>query len=125
MLPSRVSEQLWTHESRDELVEVILDLGRQPVARLRSSVVTLSDELVTGGCLEGVMQELGEVGPDNRAGIEGTLHRISCIRNRSGAVVGLTCRVGKAVTGPVAMVRDLLHGTTSHPKFVSAACILP
>jgi len=59
--------------------------------------------------LEAAQQAVGEFGGDNRAGIEGTLHRISAIRSRKGMVVGLTCRVGRAVTGHVDMVRDLLN----------------
>ena len=59
--------------------------------------------------MEAAQQAVGEFGGDNRAGIEGTLHRISAIRSRKGMVVGLTCRVGRAVTGHVDMVRDLLN----------------
>ncbi len=53
---------------------------------------------------------LGDFGGDNRAGVEGTLHRISAIRNRKGSIVGLTCRVGRAVTGHIDMIRDVLDG---------------
>ena len=88
MLPSSISEQLWNHEYRSELMEIILDLGRLPVARFRSSVETLSDESITRACLDSILAELGEFGPDNRAGIEGTLHRISGIRNRHNDIVG-------------------------------------
>jgi len=44
---------------------------------------------------------------DNRAGIDATLHRISALRSRSGGVVGLTCRVGRAVSGAAALAADL------------------
>jgi stage III sporulation protein SpoIIIAA len=60
-----------------------------------------------------MVERLGKFGSDNRAGIERTLHRISAIRNRRGEVVGLTCRVGRAVFGTVAMVRDLLDSGES------------
>ena len=53
---------------------------------------------------------VGEFGGDNRAGVQGTLHRISALRNRKGKVVGLTCRVGRAVTGHMDMIRDMIEG---------------
>lgn len=59
--------------------------------------------------LEDAQELVGEFGADNRAGIEGTLHRISAIRNRKGFIVGLTCRVGRAVSGHIDMLYDLLH----------------
>ena len=49
----------------------------------------------------------GRFTSDNRAGIEGTLHRIAALRNRRGEVIGLTCRVGRAVTGIIEIVRDV------------------
>ena len=36
--------------------------------------------------------------------MERTLHRISAIRNRRGEVVGLTCRVGRAVYGTISII---------------------
>ncbi|XP_021593534.1 uncharacterized protein ycf45 isoform X2 [Manihot esculenta] len=92
-------------------MKVILDLGRLPEARylgefggqyLRSTEVSMEE-------LEYAQNAIGEFGDDNRAGIEGTLHRISAIRSRKGVIVGLTCRVGRAVGGHVDMVHDLLH----------------
>ena len=87
---------------------MILDLGRVPEARYPDHSLALGDRPVERQDLTAVLGRLGPFGGDNRAGIERTLHRISAIRNRSGAVVGLTCRVGRAVYGTVAMVRDLL-----------------
>ena len=56
---------------------------------------------------------VGEFGGDNRAGVQGTLHRISALRNRKGTVVGLTCRVGRAVTGHIDMIRDMIEGVAA------------
>ena len=93
-------------------LQVVLDLGRKPEARFQGKPgQTLIDRDVTRDDLELAMTKLGDFGGDNRAGIEGTLHRISAIRNRKGVVVGLTCRVGRAVTGHVDMIRDILDGT--------------
>ncbi|KAJ0232872.1 AAA domain-containing protein [Hirschfeldia incana] len=111
ILPRDLRHRLLNDPRRNQLVEVIMDLGRPPEARylgerggqfLRNIEVSM-EELVDA-------QELvGEFGADNRAGIEGTLHRISAIRNRKGFVVGLTCRVGRAVSGHIDMLYDLLH----------------
>lgn len=55
-------------------------------------------------------EALGDFGGDNRAGVPETLHRISAIRNRKGKIVGMTCRVGRAVLGHIDMIRDILDG---------------
>jgi len=100
-------------EARDQLLEVVLDLGRVPEARYPGRAVALGEEPINRLDLALVLEQLGAFGGDNRAGIERTLHRISAIRNRRGEVVGLTCRVGRAVFGTVAMVRDLLDAGQS------------
>ncbi|ESR55086.1 AAA domain-containing protein [Citrus sinensis] len=111
ILPSDLRDRLQNDSKRGQLLEVILDLGRLPEARylgefggkyLRSTEVSVEE-------LEYAQSAVGEFGGDNRAGIEGTLHRISAIRSRKGAIVGLTCRVGRAVSGHIDMVYDLLH----------------
>ena len=108
VLPHVVQQQLASAAAREELLEVVLDLGRLPEARYPGRAVALGELPIGRADLQGVLERLGPFGGDNRAGIECTLHRISAIRNRSGEVVGLTCRVGRAVFGTVAMVRDLL-----------------
>ena len=113
VLPDEVQQALATPQARDQLLEVVLDLGRVPEARYPALVMALGENPVTRADLEAVIGHLGSFGGDNRAGIERTLHRISAIRNRLGAVVGLTCRVGRAVFGTVAMVRDLLDSNQS------------
>ncbi len=108
VLPEAVREALAPTEAREQLLEVVLDLGRIPEARYPGRAVALGDDPMERSDLAAVVAQLGSFGGDNRAGIERTLHRISAIRNRSGDVVGLTCRVGRAVFGTVAMVRDLM-----------------
>ncbi len=108
MLPVAVRQALAPPEARDSLLEVVLDLGRVPEARYPGRAVALASQPVQRADLAAVVNQLGAFGGDNRAGIERTLHRISAIRNRTGEVVGLTCRVGRAVFGTVVMVRDLL-----------------
>jgi len=109
VLPPRVREALEKREDLSELLEVVLDLGRKPEARFPDKFVYLSDEPVTREDIDYVVERVGEFNRDNRAGIEGTLHRISCIRNRSGRIVGLTCRVGRAVFGTVNIIRDIVE----------------
>ena len=113
VLPAMVQHALAEPDSRDQLLEVVLDLGRVPEARYPGRAVTLGDTAIDRADLALVLERLGPFGGDNRAGIERTLHRISAIRNRGGEVVGLTCRVGRAVFGTVAMVRDLLDSGRS------------
>ncbi|WP_255142097.1 AAA family ATPase [Synechococcus sp. EJ6-Ellesmere] len=113
VLPERVGEALASPLSRDQLLEVVLDLGRSPEARYPGRAQLLDQRPIDRADLAAVVQRLGSFGGDNRAGIERTLHRISAIRNRGGEVVGLTCRVGRAVFGTVAMVRDLLDSGQS------------
>ena len=113
VLPDPVREALAPPEAREQLLEVVLDLGRVPEARYPGRAVNLGDAVVERSDLTAVVEQLGAFGGDNRAGIERTLHRISAIRNRTGTIVGLTCRVGRAVFGTVAMVRDLMDSGQS------------
>ncbi len=108
VLPERIRAALQRRDVTN-LLEVILDLGRFPEARYPDIAVDLSTELVSAEDIAYVVERIGQFGDDNRAGIERTLHRISAIRNRRGEVVGLTCRVGRAVRGTVAMVRDVIE----------------
>ena len=107
VLPSRIAAELREREDIDELLEVVLDLGRAPEARFLSGDLHLDQEEVSRGDLDYVTNKIGDFGDDNRAGIERTLHRISAIRNRKGQVVGITCRVGRAVYGTIKIVEDL------------------
>ena len=113
LLPAELQASLASTKSRDQLLEVVLDLGRVPEARYSGWSTALGSTSVTHADLQAMVERLGQFGSDNRAGIERTLHRISAIRNRRGEVVGLTCRVGRAVFGTVAMVRDLLDSGES------------
>ena len=116
VLPPRVSKavaEAGRREGYDNLVEIVLDLGRLPEARFQSGEVSLTDREVDREDLAFVAERIGAFGGDNRAGIERTLHRISAIRNRSGEIVGLTCRVGRAVYGTIAIMRDLIESGQS------------
>src|ERR1044071_7105255 len=112
-LPPHIRESLDRHAFTPDLLEVILDLGREPEARFPSREVILSDRPVSREDLDFVIQRIGAFGDDNRAGIERTLHRISAIRNRSGRIVGLTLRVGRAVFGTVAIIQDIVESGRS------------
>ena len=107
-LPPRIGDLLREEERRTGLLEVVMDLGRLPEARYPGREVVLSHEEVSEDDLQFVIDHIGEFGLDNRAGIERTLHRISCIRNRRGKIVGLTCRIGRAVYGTIRVIEDLV-----------------
>ncbi len=107
ILPPRVRSGLVDEENLADLLEVVLDLGRLPEARFPSGDVILDDREVTREDLEYLVEQIGDFGDDNRAGMERTLHRISAIRNRKGQVVGITCRAGRAVFGTIKVIEDL------------------
>jgi stage III sporulation protein SpoIIIAA len=109
ILPEPIQQRLNQHSQHDALIEVVMDLGRQPEARFSDHVEYLSENPITDDDLSYCINRVGSFSGDNRAGIEQTLHRISAMRNRSGKVVGLTCRVGRAVFGTIGMIRDLVE----------------
>jgi stage III sporulation protein SpoIIIAA len=113
ILPADVYEALQSLDRYEDLLEVVLDLGRKPAARLTDSEAILLEREVTLDDLETVLLQVGEFDADNRAGIERTLHRISAIRNRTGDVIGLTCRVGRAVFGTIDIVEDIVSSEKS------------
>jgi stage III sporulation protein SpoIIIAA len=109
VLPPSVAENLWKQPNNFELLEIVMDLGRRPEARYPDAEVMLAEREVAQEDLDYVVARIGEFTSDNRAGIERTLHRISCIRNRKGRIVGLTCRVGRAVFGTIRIIEDLVR----------------
>ncbi|HEV7668654.1 MAG TPA: R3H domain-containing nucleic acid-binding protein [Thermoanaerobaculia bacterium] len=113
ILPYAVRQALAQHQELDRLLEVVLDLGRLPEARFPARGEDLGTEPVSRADLAHVVERVGRFGSDNRAGIERTLHRISALRNRTGEVVGLTCRVGRAVYGTIDVVRDVIESERS------------
>jgi len=113
VLPPKLAASLKRMNREQDLLEVVLDLGRLPEARFTDQEVVLDDSEVTEEEIEYVVSRIGEFDEDNRAGIERTLHRISAIRNRKGKIVGLTCRVGRAVYGTIDIIRDIVESGKS------------
>jgi stage III sporulation protein SpoIIIAA len=113
ILPPDLRTRLSTHPHKENLIEVVLDLGREPEARFPETAERLSSEVVTREELDYCVSRVGHFSGDNRAGIERTLHRISAIRNRQGDIIGLTCRVGRAIFGTTLMIRDLVESGRS------------
>lgn len=109
ILPGEIRLRLDQHPQRDSLVEVVMDLGRRPEARFPGTAEYLSDVPISQVDLNYCIERVGLFSGDNRAGIEQTLHRISAIRNRAGDIIGLTCRVGRAIFGTIGMIRDLVE----------------
>ncbi|MFY9781774.1 MAG: R3H domain-containing nucleic acid-binding protein [Candidatus Baltobacteraceae bacterium] len=113
IFPLPIRQALVRLPNLEALIEVVLDLGRQPEARFPGDFVYLSDHKVTSEDLAHVSSRLSAFGADNRAGIEQTLHRISAIRNRTGKIVGMTCRVGRAVYGTIDIILDVIRSGKS------------
>jgi stage III sporulation protein SpoIIIAA len=113
VLPPKITQKLNEIGRQDDLLEVILDLGRVPTARYTNSELMLSEDEVQRGEIDYVVTRIGEFDADNRAGIERTLHRIAAIRNRHNHIVGLTCRVGRAVYGTIDIIEDFISSGMS------------
>ena len=113
VLPANIRHAVEQANNSDYLLEVILDLGRVPTARFVEDELILSNKELTRAELDHVVERVGDFDADNRAGIERTLHRISAIRNRRGAIVGLTLRVGRAVYGTVDIIQDIIESGKS------------
>ena len=112
-LPFFLQEQLNQHAYKDQLIEIVLDLGRRPEARFITGPEYLSQKIISWQDIDYMTKRISKFSNENRAGIERTLHRISCIRNRQFLINGLTCRVGRAVFGTISVVRDLLESEKS------------
>jgi stage III sporulation protein SpoIIIAA len=112
-MPPHIRESLSRQADLKNLIEVVMDLGRQPEGRFPSRAIYLSEPSITREDLDYVIHRVGSFTQDNRAGIERTLHRISGIRNRRDIIVGLTCRVGRAVFGTVDVLRDVVESGKS------------
>jgi stage III sporulation protein SpoIIIAA len=108
-LPPEIVEAVHRLPDKEALIEVVLDLGRRPEARFPDSEETLLNREVSEADIAHVVEHIGTFGDDNRAGIERTLHRISAIRNRNGKIVGLTCRIGRAVYGTIEIIADFVE----------------
>ena len=113
VLPSPIVEAVNKANNSDNLLEIVMDLGRQPVARFVDHELVLVEREVERADIDHVVSRIGEFDADNRAGLERTLHRISAIRNRHSLIVGLTCRVGRAVYGTIEIIQDLVESGKS------------
>ncbi|KAL3523506.1 hypothetical protein ACH5RR_016340 [Cinchona calisaya] len=110
LVPLRMRNELFGHQEIGELIEVVMDLGRKPLARFPSGDWVISEQPVKLEDLHHAISKVGEFSDDNRSGIDHSLHRISAIRNRNMQIIGLTCRVGRAVSGSGEIIRDLVEG---------------
>jgi len=113
ILPKFISTPIKQHPKQEQLIEIVLDIGRRPEARFAKGSSYLSYRTIVWQDLDYILKRLGKFSGDNRAGIEKTLHRISSLRNRQGSVIGLTCRIGRALFGTVSIIRDLLENNKS------------
>jgi stage III sporulation protein SpoIIIAA len=113
VLPTNIRHAVEKANNSDRLLEIVIDLGRLPAARFVEGEIVLSDKEITRSEIDHITERIGSFDADNRAGMERTLHRISAIRNRLGAVVGLTCRVGRAVYGTVDIIQDIIESGKS------------
>ena len=112
-LPIFIKQHVNNHIYKDKIIEIIVDLGRRPEARFPTGPEYLSQKIISWQDIEYITKRISKFSNDNRAGIERTLHRISCIRNRQFLITGLTCRIGRAIFGTISLARDLLESGQS------------
>ncbi|GAB4854994.1 ribonucleotide reductase (RNR) inhibitor [Ancistrocladus abbreviatus] len=110
LVPFEMRKHLLQHEEIEHLIEIVMDLGRKPLARFPSGDWVIYEEPVKREHLQQAISKVGEFSADNRSGIDRSLHRVSAIRNRKRQIIGLTCRVGRAVSGSAEVIRDLIEG---------------
>lgn len=113
VLPADYVSALKSADRSDELLEIVIDLGRIPMARFIDREIAIAEREVTEAVIDAIVKNIGQFDADNRAGIERTLHRISAMRNKIGEVVGLTCRVGRAVYGTIDIIEDIVESGKS------------
>jgi len=109
VLPKEYVSSIKSENRSDDLLEIVVDLGRIPMARFIDRELTISEHEVSNEEILDIVEKVGIFDADNRAGIERTLHRISAIRNKRSMVVGLTCRVGRAVYGTIDIIEDIVE----------------
>lgn len=113
LLPKIFQDELKKHDL-SKLIEVVFDLGRIPQGLFsKGKNILLGEKNVTTEMIEDVCTQIGEFNRSNRAGLEGTLHRISCIRNKNDKIIGLTMRVGRSITGTIEIIKDYLNQNKS------------
>jgi len=112
-LPFFIYQHLNNHSNKEKLIEIVLDLGRRPEARFTTGPEYLSQKVISWQDIDYITKRIRKFSGENRAGIERTLHRISCIRNRQFLINGLTCRIGRAIFGTISIIRDLLESGKS------------
>ena len=112
-LPFFIEDTINNNYSKDKLIEIVIDLGRRPEVRLTTGPQYLSQKIISWQDIDFIIKRINNFRNDNRAGIERTLHRISCIRNRQSLINGLSCRIGRAVFGAINRIRDLLQSEQS------------
>ncbi|KEH19542.1 P-loop nucleoside triphosphate hydrolase superfamily protein [Medicago truncatula] len=113
LLPEEMRRRVSEHPEVQMLIEVVMDLGRKPLARFPSGDFVISEYPITVEDIQYATAQVGDFAVDNRAGISRTLHRISAIRNRKGTIIGLTCRVGRAISGSAKLLQDLVQDGSS------------
>ena len=113
VLPTNIRHAVEKANNSENLLEIVIDLGRLPTARFVEGEIVLAEKEITHADIDHITERIGTFDADNRAGMERTLHRISAIRNRLGAIVGLTCRVGRAVYGTVDIIQDIIESGKS------------
>nr|YP_010152867.1 conserved hypothetical plastid protein [Olisthodiscus luteus]QQW50528.1 conserved hypothetical plastid protein [Olisthodiscus luteus] len=109
IFPDHIKKAIEIHPELNKIIEIIIDLGRKPELRFLRKNEYISQQIISWQDIDYLVKQIGKFADDNRAGINETLHRISCIKNKKGIIIGVTCRVGKFIIGTVSLIEDLIH----------------
>jgi stage III sporulation protein SpoIIIAA len=105
----------WIREIVQEDVEgteeIAMDLGRPLVVRRRGEQRLYRD--VSQGDIEYFYSKVGSFRSNGRAGIPGTLHRISVIRDGDDLAIGFTIRFGRAIPSIARPLKEWISGRES------------
>jgi stage III sporulation protein SpoIIIAA len=120
-LPLSVQDSLADTDPSD-LVEVVIDADVAPSIRKRDGTThrfQSTDAVSQVDLVDLIEREWAArsitVGPDQRAPLPATLHRLSVKRDRLGRVDGLTARVGRHCSGAADALRDIIS-RVAHDK---------
>lgn len=112
-IPPVIQRKIREAPDVDRVIEIVIDYGRPAEIRFMDRYERLDDYPISEADIAYITDRVGQFGGDNRAGIERTLHRISAIRSRTGRIVGLTCRVGRAIQGTIDIIQDIVESSKS------------
>ena len=117
-LPDDLFKAIESHPDIHQARDVFLDTNKQPVLALLNKerrILRFSkdeDFLLQKENIQDFCQHLS-FGSDNRAVLNGSLYRISAMKDLNNDVYGLTIRFGRSFSGLASIIKDILFSEAS------------